>query len=311
MPSITICICTLDRADDLQRGLEALLLNEGIQSIELIVVNNGPGEVSRNVVERYSNRLSIRYIRLETPGLGAARNTLWQSATGEWMAYLDDDSIVYPSWLAGLQDAIAKVESRCFAIAGNVDMGSNPPILPKWCSPNLAQTVFSNVNFGTEERYLDFPSVPLGNNMVLRRSFLAQNGGFLTDSRTYDDVYVGWMGYRLGGSCYFTPRMRVAHCPSVERISKKWVLGKYRQSGRGFQVVLSKLRGFNQLPSLYGFIFYLPLVTIKWGISLLLNKPSLTINFLALMNFEVGRAEYFFLSKKGGEYAQPAIKVIV
>src|SRR5207249_4413227 len=52
----------------------------------------------------------VRLIRTENQGLSAARNLGWQSATGEIVAYIDDDASPDPDWLTYLAAAFLKEE---------------------------------------------------------------------------------------------------------------------------------------------------------------------------------------------------------
>lgn len=303
MPELTICICTLDRADPLAVGLEALLQNKQLASTEIIVVNNGPSEKTREVVECFAKKMPVRYIRHEKSGLGEVRNRGWQESAAEWIAYIDDDSIVYPTWLQAAIESTHKVEEKCFAIAGNVDAGVNPAPLPSWCHPKVAESAFSNINFGTIDGYLKFPHVPLGNNMIFRKSFLRQNHGFSTQLRGYDEAYVGWLGYCLGGTCFFSSQMKASHPPSAERISKRWIFNKCRDGGRGYQTTLSYLKQFSLCPPRYDFFVHLPITVVKLAVSWLFRDSKRVTASLAGLWFEVGRFENFAFGRMSGEYS--------
>lgn len=106
-PSLTVAICTKDRAARLARLLESLepVLAQGcgFAAVEVVVVDNAPSDDStRDAVARAPG---FRYVREPRAGLDFARNAALAAATGDLIAYLDDDVVVDRGWLAGLFDA--------------------------------------------------------------------------------------------------------------------------------------------------------------------------------------------------------------
>ncbi|MEL6152204.1 MAG: glycosyltransferase [Chloroflexota bacterium] len=96
--SVSVVICTRDRTDDLKKCLPSILEQEGVE-YEVIVVDNAPSndDTKNYVASLTSDRL--RYILEATPGLSVARNTGLNAATGEIVAFTDDDALASPDWL--------------------------------------------------------------------------------------------------------------------------------------------------------------------------------------------------------------------
>jgi GT2 family glycosyltransferase len=108
MPSVTVAICTRNRPDWVDRCLASLerlrpaplALTEGF---EILVVDNAPpDERTKDVVNR---RPAVRYVVEPRPGLNFGRNRALKEARGAFLAYIDDDVVVDPGWLAGLREA--------------------------------------------------------------------------------------------------------------------------------------------------------------------------------------------------------------
>ncbi|MEM6283281.1 MAG: glycosyltransferase family A protein [Chloroflexota bacterium] len=96
--SISVVICTRDRTEDLKKCLPSILEQEGAE-YEVIVVDNAPStEDTRLYVESLSSD-RLRYIHEPTPGLSVARNTGLDAATGEIIAFTDDDALASADWL--------------------------------------------------------------------------------------------------------------------------------------------------------------------------------------------------------------------
>ncbi|EGD60006.1 glycosyl transferase family 2 [Novosphingobium nitrogenifigens DSM 19370] len=95
LPDATVVVCTRERPDDLERCLQGLLAMPG--PTDILVVDNAPAtDATRLVVERHPG---VRYIVEPRPGLDYARNTGIAAATGEIVAFTDDDAMADPLWL--------------------------------------------------------------------------------------------------------------------------------------------------------------------------------------------------------------------
>ncbi len=65
-----------------------------------MIDNNPVTNATREVVRRFPN---VRYHRENQPGLSAARNAALQHATGDIVAFTDDDVCVHPGWTGALR----------------------------------------------------------------------------------------------------------------------------------------------------------------------------------------------------------------
>jgi glycosyltransferase involved in cell wall biosynthesis len=106
MPSrISIIIPTRNRSALLARLLESLA-HLTYPDWEAIVVDDGSSDESSDVVERYAARgLPITYLWQPWGRMGAARNRGIATATGEILAFTDDDCTVDAGWLAAITAA--------------------------------------------------------------------------------------------------------------------------------------------------------------------------------------------------------------
>jgi len=108
-PSLTVAICSKDHPLDLARCLECLMAlraEEDGGDFEILVVDNAPSDGrTRELVTSLS---LVKYVMEPKPGLDFARNLALKEATGEMIAFIDDDVTVDRYWLSGLRRAIAR-----------------------------------------------------------------------------------------------------------------------------------------------------------------------------------------------------------
>lgn len=106
LPSLSVAICTKDRARRLSRllrSLEAVRNGSPFGQVEIVVVDNASTDsATREAVEAFSD---LRYVFEAKAGLDFARNAALHAATGTLIAYLDDDVVVDRNWLMGLAKA--------------------------------------------------------------------------------------------------------------------------------------------------------------------------------------------------------------
>lgn len=102
-PSVTVAICTKDRPDWVERLLGSLLPLQAETPFQLLVVDNAPSD--ERTAQVCAANPGVTYAREPVPGLNFGRNRAIREASGEIVAFLDDDVVVDRGWLAGLLDA--------------------------------------------------------------------------------------------------------------------------------------------------------------------------------------------------------------
>ncbi|MFY9265135.1 MAG: glycosyltransferase [Solirubrobacterales bacterium] len=102
---VTVIVPTGGRSRQLQRCLESLAAIPRAD-LEFIVVNNSPGDTgTREVVKRIADRdPRFRYFEESRPGSSIARNRGLAEASGDLVAFTDDDVVVDGEWLDWLLD---------------------------------------------------------------------------------------------------------------------------------------------------------------------------------------------------------------
>ncbi len=103
--TVDICICTY-RRDHLAETLQTVLaqdLPEGLIA-RIIVADNDTDPSAQPVVEDAGagTPMPITYVHAPARNISIARNACLDAATGDWVAFIDDDEIAPPDWIATL-----------------------------------------------------------------------------------------------------------------------------------------------------------------------------------------------------------------
>jgi succinoglycan biosynthesis protein ExoM len=109
MTEITVVIPSYRRPHDLARAIDSVRAQRDIAvPDEILVVDNDPDGSARPVAERFAAGpcVPIRCVHEPRPGISHARNTGVTESSGRYLAFLDDDEVVEPRWLAHLFDAL-------------------------------------------------------------------------------------------------------------------------------------------------------------------------------------------------------------
>lgn len=94
-PKLSIIVPIYNSEEHLEKTADAILGNT-YENIELILVNDGSTDGSAARLEGYRNDSRVKILHKENGGAASARNLGLEAATGEWIAYADDDDIPEP-----------------------------------------------------------------------------------------------------------------------------------------------------------------------------------------------------------------------
>lgn len=197
-PRISVVVCSHNGARTIRDTCEGLATLE-YPDYEVIVVDDGSTDATASIAWEYD----FRVISQANGGLSDARNTGWRAATGEIVAYIDDDARPDSHWLRYL--------AATFLRTGFVGVGG-PNIAPAG-DGRIADAV-ANAPGGPVHVLLSdtvAEHIP-GCNMAFRRDALEAVGGFDERYRAAgDDVDMCWRLQERGWEIGFSPAATVWH----------------------------------------------------------------------------------------------------
>jgi len=199
---VTVVVITMNRGPLLARSVRSLFAQTH-RPLEIVIVDDGSTDDTPQVIADLADEAPrdvpvVARAHERNRGIGAARNTGIDAATGAFVAFTDDDCVADPTWIEELVRPFA-TDERIAVTGGGID----EPADRTW-----AQEAAEGINFlGTEER--DVRSV-VGCNMAYRAEFLARQP-FDPEAQYGDDLDRCFAAAADGLRVHFTPRARVTH----------------------------------------------------------------------------------------------------
>jgi glycosyltransferase involved in cell wall biosynthesis len=215
--TVSIAICTRDRADSLRRTLasvsrsRAALPRELAGAWELLVVDNGSLDHTAAVARAHADALPLTLVSEPRTGLSNARNAAIAHFRGEWIAFTDDDAEVEERYLPALLQAIEAKPGMDF-FGGRVRVKWTAGT-PAWLGdPDLPfiKGLLCSFDEGAQDRELPPDLLPFGVNMGMRRALVEGLAPFRADlgpgspARGEETEYLrravaqGYRGFYLG-----------------------------------------------------------------------------------------------------------------
>ncbi len=198
LPRVSVVVCTFNGASTLRECLDGLFALD-YPDYEVIVVNDGSTDAAAAIAAGYP----VRLITTENCGLSSARNVGLRAATGEIVAYIDDDAHPDRHWL---QYMVRTCVEGDWAAVGGPNLAPPDDGVVAECVANSPGAPMHVLLSDREAEH-----VP-GCNLAIRHSALAQVGGFDPRFRVAgDDVDLCWRLTERNLKIGFSPSAVVWH----------------------------------------------------------------------------------------------------
>ena len=147
--TVDICICTYRRAhlSDTLHSVIAQTLPPGL-ACRVIVADNDAEPSARQLVEGLAETapFPVTYIHAPQRNISIARNACLDQATGDWLAFIDDDETAPKDWIATLWQFARS--SGCDVVFGPV-IAIYPDETPGWIRKGDYHSSYAHVHSGT------------------------------------------------------------------------------------------------------------------------------------------------------------------
>ena len=205
MPLVSVIIPTHNRPQMLAEAVDSALA-QTFRDVEIIIVLNGASAEAAAMARQLAHNRAIKVVEMEDSTLAASRNFGLRFATGEWIAFLDDDDIWLPDKLEVQLEAARRTGAEL--VTCNLCFFNQDGIVAHWgLRPRPDGLSFA-------EALMLGNHVSGGSSVLVRAETLRRHGGFDASLRACED----WdMWRRLAWDSEF-------HCIDRELV-------KYRRHG--------------------------------------------------------------------------------
>ncbi len=232
MKTLTIAICTYNRAENLPTLVEALHQQRCSAHLEVLFIDNNSTDATPEVIAKLAREASlpIRYIRETRQGIPFARNrAIEESLHRDYLLFMDDDELPLTEQMA--QAAIDAFERHApLCIGGRIEIQLDVP-RPAWLTDELLG-FYGKIDYGNEPFQIKDASTPIWSGIVAYDTTLFRNNPDLRFDARYNRT-----GQGIGGgedaimfrellqrnmSLWYEPRMGVIHLVESWRVSRKY-----------------------------------------------------------------------------------------
>lgn len=197
-PRMSVVVCTYNGQRTIGDCCEGLLQLD-YPNYEVIIIDDGSTDASAHIASEYG----FRVISTPNAGLSAARNLGMEAASGEIIAYIDDDARPDPHWLTYLATTFMRTD---FAGVGGPNVA---PPGDGFIAACIANAPGGPVHVLISDQVAEH--IP-GCNMAFRKARLQAIGGFDPQFRIAgDDVDICWRLQQRGWQLGFNPAALVWH----------------------------------------------------------------------------------------------------
>ena len=260
----SIIVPVFNRPDEVDELLGSLC-QQTVKDFEVLIVEDGSQRDCKAVVEKYTDRLDVKYFMKPNSGPGQSRNYGADRAEGDWLIILDSDVVLPEGYLEavekGIQDASPSNHSSELVAFGGPD-ASHPSFTPVQKAISYSMTSFFTTGGirGGKAKLDKF--YPRSFNMGIRRDVYLELCGF-TKMRFGEDID---FSYRI---------VEAGYRPQL--FPEAWVWHKRRTDFRKFfrQVYNSGIARINlekRHPGTLKFVHLLPTVFTVGVVGLILTS---------------------------------------
>ncbi|MCH4092431.1 glycosyltransferase family 2 protein [Acetobacter sp.] len=225
----SLVIPTLDRPGDVRAFLDALT-RQTFHDLEVILVDQSGGDIYDSVVADFSKVLPVRHIRIDVRKCRYACIVGASHATGDIIAFPDDDCLYLPDTLEQVDASFRKNPSLGLLTGVVLNQHGRPSQMGRWLTTS-ARLNENNIWTGLVEF-----------NMFIRRAAYEAVGGFDANmgpgcrfvAAEGQDLGLRLLAHGVGG--YFDTRLQVVHPDKPTGVN----LMRARSYARGMGYALRK-----------------------------------------------------------------------
>jgi glycosyltransferase involved in cell wall biosynthesis len=195
-PRFSIIVPVYNRPQEVQELLESLI-RQSRKNFEVIIVEDGSSIRCDSVVEKFSDRLAIRYMYKPNSGPGPSRNQGFAVAQGDYFIVFDSDCILPDTYLEAVENGLS--ETNLDAWGGPDRAHENFTLLQRAMGYTMSSVLTTGGIRGGKKRVGWFQ--PRSFNMGISKKVFEATGGFRFDRFAEDiefSIRIREAGFRIG-----------------------------------------------------------------------------------------------------------------
>lgn len=237
MAHVTVAIASCGRSSlaHTLASVDAQIL-PGDLTVNVVVADDSRDGSAAKIISGMQMELPVQVIMVASGNVAIARNACLAAATGEYVAFIDDDEIAGPRWISQFTEDAMALDADCLFAPVEPDYGQQAP----------AWIVALNPLFPSEVRTARRGSFIVGRtgNSLLKRSFVERNGLRFDTAfgAGIEDLHFFALCRAKNARMATTDRASVRETVEPDRTTLAYVLKSCFARGKGYARVMSMTR---------------------------------------------------------------------
>lgn len=284
-PKYSVIIPVFNRPDEVDELLASLTV-QTYSNFEIIIVEDGSAIPCDCIVDKYKEKLSVKYFTKENTGPGTSRNFGAERASGEYFIFFDSDCIIPPNYFSEVERELTTLSVEAFGGPDKAHESFTP--IQKAISYSMTSFFTTGGIRGGKERLDKF--YPRSFNMGISRRVFKATKGFST-LRFGEDIDFSLRIIKSGFTTQLFPKAFVYHKRRTD--FKKFYRQVYNSGIARINLNIihpGTLKLVHVLPSAFflGMLFcvliaplcsYSLVIPLAYSLLILINSLIITLNF--------------------------------
>lgn len=201
----SIIVPVFNRPDEVDELLQSLV-GQTLKDFEVVIVEDGSQKPCKDVCDKYTDRLDVKYFMKNNSGPGQSRNYGAERANGEYLIVLDSDVVLPEGYLKAVDDELRREPADAF---GGPDCAHDSFTETQKAISYSMTSFFTTGGIRGGKKKLD-KFYPRSFNMGIRRDVYMRLGGF-SKMRFGEDIDFSIRIFKAGCRCRLFPEAWVWH----------------------------------------------------------------------------------------------------
>ncbi len=190
LPTVSVVIIVYNGAQYIKGAIESVL-NQSFKNWEIVVVDDGSTDNTRDVLKQWIEECKINYFYQDNKGTSGAYNTGVRLAKGKYIKFLDCDDFLYPEQLKiQVNHLLDKPESVISVTNYELEFANK-----------TKKTIESTLNKDNQlARFIEGNPCP-GHTILITRKLIIEAGGFDEELINHEDTDL-WIRIILKGGVF-------------------------------------------------------------------------------------------------------------